>query len=142
MFDGQWFPGQPIQFAGGFVAPPVSGGAGYSFNMTAGNAAGTVGYDVDGSEAGSPIGSINAEPVPGHALSYVLDFASDGATVVYFAGNATALLAGLKLYIDGVMIAFDTGGDWQLDGGNTYAYTAATGSPRFSNGVVYFIEIK
>lgn len=137
MFDGQWFAGQRIQFEGGFVAPPVSGGAGYSFNMTAGNfSAGLlIGY--------SPglTGSIDAEPIPTNPLNGLFS-GTIGNGIGFNDGDITGLLAGLTVWINGVQYAANFSG-WSYDGGGDATSASwSSGGPTFVGGNSYFVEIK
>lgn len=115
------------------------GGGGYSFTLTAGDLFGFVqGYGV-AAFIGSDFGSIDAEPVPGHALYLLLSGGENGIT---FNGNAAALLTGLQVYVGGVAYPF-TGDDWTYDGGTgTTSGTWITGNPVFVDGNSYFVEIK
>jgi len=116
----------------------VEGGGGdFSFNMTAGDLGGVAQGYSDGSLI-SAFGSIDAEPIGGTTLTFLIT-GSVGATIS-FAGNITATVAGLSVWVDGVEFPFD-GVDWTFDGEETVA-SWDTAGPTFVNTVTYFIEIK
>ena len=105
--------------------------SGYSCTMTAGDGF-SQGY-IEGS-----FGSIDVQPVPGHDL-YALATLSGGGNVILY-GDATALLAGLSVWVDGIEYPFD-GYDWTFTAGATYAEWTSAG-PTFVDTVEYLIEFK
>lgn len=111
----------------------------YSFNMTAGQAGGFVqGYESSGA-FGSPFGSIDAEPIPDHALVFLLSGLSKS---IAFSGDAVSLLSGLTVWVDGVEFPFDAA-DWNFNSGtgNTGGTWDDVG-PAFVDTQSYFVEIK
>lgn len=116
----------------------------YSFTMTAGDYATVIqGYNIDDSSGLPVMGSIDAEPIPGHVLG-VLYTSSSQQGMIVFVGDVTALVSGKTVWVDGVEYPFDSSG-WQSTGGDGGSITAApwnTAGPVFVGGVSYFIEIK
>lgn len=116
------------------AAAPVGGDG--SFNMTAGEFAGA----IRGYFPGLGFGSINTEPFAGETLNLLIS--GSGSNGIAFAGDLTAMLAGLTVWVDGVEYPFD-GQDWAYDSGEdqtTGAWDVA--GPVFANTVTYFVEIK
>jgi hypothetical protein len=116
---------------------------GYSFSMTAGNTGGVAfGYARSGDSIGiGPFGSINAEPIPGQTLDDVLSLS--GNSYVIFAGDQTALLTGLTVWVDSVGYGAGDGGDWAYDSDNDRTVVVwSSGGPVFADGVTYSIEIR
>jgi hypothetical protein len=76
---------------------------GYSFNLTAGDGPSSLyqGYS-DGSVAGA-IGSINAEPIAGHALILFIDAITP---TILFDGNCLAEVSGKTVWVDSVEYTF------------------------------------
>ncbi len=120
----------------GFMAKR-RGGNTIDFTMTAGDDGSLQGYH-DGS--GSPaFGSIDGEPIPGFNLATL---ASGFLTFITFHGDATSILAGLTVRVDGVAYPFDFQ-DWTYDSGdNATSGIWDVAGPVFVNTVVYFVEIK
>lgn len=127
------------------VSPPPSGG--YSFTMTAGDiyAAGVAfGYLKEGYfSAPTDYGSIDQEPVPGHALIMIAYSTMIIDSSVVFLGDATALLSGKTVWVDGIEYADDFSG-WSFNSTVTAGdWTANPASaPVFVGNEEYFIEIK
>lgn len=113
----------------------AAGGGGVT--LTAGNLGGFVGYSNGSYSFFSAFGSISAEPIVGQVLAALF---SGGSDEVVFSGDATAALAGLTVWVNGVEYPFD-GPDWEFDGEFTAASWVSAG-PTFVNGVAYSIEIK
>lgn len=113
--------------------------AGYSCNVTAGASGSYVGYDTT-----LLIGSISAEPVPGHTINGIFSY-SGVFSVVGFVGDIETLLTGLHVWIDGVDkgagddIGYGSG--WQYDGSSSTVWGANT-TFGFVNGNTYLVEIK
>lgn len=146
-----WADFAPSAFAGASVAvpaqaltwvdyaPSVEVDEGYSFTMTAGVFSGVVlGYS-DGSVIPA-FGAIDGEPVSGHALAFLSSSAS-GAGGMSFAGDATALLSGKSLWVEGVEYPFDDA-DWAYDGSSLTSASWATGAPPLADTSIYDCEIK
>lgn len=118
---------------------------GISFNMTAGDLFWFQGYGVEGlTEEGSPpeptpqFGSISAQPIPGHDLYYLITGLGNG---IAFIGDATVILAGLSVWVDGIEYPFDI--DWNYDDVSDKTLADWTTSPPvFVDTVTYLIEIK
>lgn len=121
-------------------------GGGYAFNVTAGTDGSNVGY------VASNYGSIDAEPVPAHALETCVYFPLP-AVALSFSGDAVSLLAGKHLWVGGVDHGLPqdvgAGADWQYDSDGSLTGAPAvtfgywlTGYPTFVNGNSYFVEIK
>lgn len=121
-------------------------GGGYAFNVTAGTDGSNVGY------VASDYGSIDAEPVPAHALETCVYFPLP-AVALSFSGDAVSLLAGKHLWVGGVDHGLPqdvgAGADWQYDSDGSLTGAPAvtfghwlTGYPTFVNGNSYFVEIK
>lgn len=112
----------------------------YSFNLTAGNFAGSVfGYSND--LIGSPFGSIDGEPIDG--TNYLKGMISGSLNAIVFEGDATTLVTGKTVWVDSVEYVFDDA-DWAYDGGEDHTIGSwDTGGPDFSGGAgPYFVEIK
>lgn len=121
-------------------------GGGYAFNVTAGTDGSNVGY------VASDYGSIDAEPVPAHALETCV-YSPLPAVALSFSGDAVSLLAGKHLWVGGVDHGLPqdvgAGADWQYDSDGSLTGAPAvtfgywlTGYPTFVNGNSYFVEIK
>lgn len=120
-------------------AAPDPGG-GYSFTMTAGDYQGI----IQGYGPGFEIGSIDAEPIPGHPLLGIFLWGSSFWATA-FTGNCLELVAGKTVWVDGVNYPFDSY-DWVYDADGPYGDATigewASAGPTFVNQGVYFIEIK
>ncbi len=123
------------------IVPPIGwkvasggGGGGYSVTMTAADYAGfLVGYFPLAAS-----GSIDVEPIPGETLASIVSLPGQ-ASVVQFVGDITHLLIGLHVWVEGVNMA---GGPWSyVSESGTTEYAFGNGS-EFTDGNVYFIEIK
>lgn len=112
---------------------------GFSCTMTAATISGVgVGYS-DGTLATAG-GSIDQEPVPGETMIVCGD---DGAnTGVYFAGDLTATLNGLSVWVDSVDYTSAFGTTWTFSGGSTFITTSDGGRPTFTASTSYLIQIK
>lgn len=139
MFDGQFFPGQLIQFDGGFVAPPAGGGGGVT--MTAGDSGFYVGFlAATNPYGGGAMGSLSGEPLVGQSCAGLVDELGAGQTLIYFVGDCAALLTGKSVTVNGTpYLLQDVGYEGYFSG-----YTDAAlvyGSPLFANAGVYTITV-
>lgn len=110
----------------------------FSCTMTAGVFSGVVqGYG--NASSGSPMGSINQQPIPGQVFRQLTSGFFDTAG---FEGDITGVVAGLRVWVDGVEYPFD-GTDWAYNSGiNSTVAQWNTAGPVFVNTVSYFVEIK
>ena len=117
----------------------VEGGGGFSFNMTAGDFA-AVAQGYSNGNSLPAFGSIDAQPISGHDLSFLIS--GGGGNAIEFIGDVTAQLAGLTVWVDGVEYPFDAV-DWTYDIDNDLT-TAGwnTAGPTFVNTSIYAVEIK
>lgn len=113
-------------------------GSGYSFNLTAGDYFGALQGYSDGSLIDA-FGSIDADPVSGHALAIFVDGAS--ASIV-FDGDCVTELSGKTVWIDSVEYPFSN--DWAYDSENGYTVADWGGGspPDFTDSSTYLVEIK
>lgn len=114
-------------------------GDSYSFNLTAGDGPSSLyqGYS-DGSLVGA-MGTIDAEPIPGHTLIVFLDAISP---TIIFSGDATAKVSGKSIWVDSVEYPFDSM-DWEYDSEEDYTFGEwSSGQLDFTATVEYFCEIK
>jgi len=88
-------------------------------------------------------GSISNEPMLGLNLTDLIYTTAGYGGICAFAFDATALLAGLTVWINGVEYPFDVSDwsylDWQESTWGTWSNAA---TPVFVNGVTYNVEFK
>lgn len=101
------------------------------------NAGGTTTGFSDGTVIEGPFGSLSAEPVDGFPVVVLAEFAS--SLVVSLDGDATGVVDGMTLWIDGV--EYEPTFDWFYDGSIT-AYVVAPPPFLFVDGNTYEVEIK
>lgn len=121
---------------------PEEDGDGYVFSLTAGNYADfVIGYAREGNLFGIPaIGSIDAEPVPGHTLDSC--FINSGSLSIYLLGDATALLAGRPVKINGVSYG-DGDAGWTYNSEfDVTAWSLSAGAPTWTESEVYACEFE
>lgn len=116
-------------------APP-----GFSFNMTAGDLGGAAQGYADETSAG--IGSIDAEPIPGETLQFLVT----GTVIngINFHGDVLGSVTGRSVWVDSIQYPFDLS-DWAYDSDNDVTgatWNTGVGAPVFVNTVSYFVEIK
>lgn len=113
---------------------------GYSFNMTAGDFSGVIQGYADATSVN--IGSIDAEPITGETLQFLLTGSAGNG--ISFHGDVTASVSGKSVWVDGVQYPFDLA-DWNYDSENDVTgagWNAGPGAPVFANTQSYFVEIK
>lgn len=110
----------------------------YSCTMTAGNTSGVLqGYG--NASSGIPMGSINHEPIPGQVLLQLTSGFFDSAA---FEGDVTGIVAGLRVWVNGVEYPFDNA-DWAYNSSlDATSGIWNTAGPVFVDTVSYFVEIK
>lgn len=120
-----------------YFAPSGGGGTAYTFDMTAGNYFNfAFGYNPLG-----PYGSISQEPLPGHNIVEIVTFrpSSNIILVVVFQGDATSILSGLTVKIDGAEV---THPDWYYSSGPNQTRVDVNPYPSlFVEGQTYSFEI-
>lgn len=117
---------------------------GYSFTMVAGDYFSLYsGYlSSAGSGGGPPVGSIDAEPIPGHPLYQFLVINGQYFGSFGFGGDALAALAGKSVWVSGIEYPFDDI-DWTYDGDlDATLGVWGTGTPALVPGLTYFCEVK
>lgn len=110
--------------------------SGYSFTMTAGYTSVSGGFY--GYFPPLAIGSINAQPVPGHTLFACASSVALNESSVAFTDDALSLVGGLKPWIDGVDVGFSVFANTSGQTGSTVPRSTFT----FEEGETYFIEFK
>jgi hypothetical protein len=114
-----------------------------SFSITAAANNGAIGYSGSNNFQGRPVfGSLSVEPIPEHRLQALYRVAAPSNTsIIAFSGDASALLAGKHVFVDGVDFGPGVQYGFAYTNGVTI-WARISGGPEFVAGRAYEVEIK